>query len=471
MLQANATILIADDDRAIRAVLSRALGRVGHRVRATGNASTLWQWVQAGDGDLVITDVHMPDGDGLELVPRIRAVRPDMSVIVMSAQNTLVTAVKATDRGAFEYLPKPFDIDEMVATVTRAQSQQAQNAENAEKTGSQRTTEIIGNAPAMQEVFRAIGRLAQSHITVLINGESGTGKELVARALHRHSPRANNAFVALNMAAIPQELMESELFGHEKGSFTGANNRREGRFEQARGGTLFLDEIGDMPAATQTRLLRVLQDGEFFRVGGVDSIKADVRIIAATHQKLESLVESGAFREDLFHRLNVIRIHVPKLSERREDIPQLLTHFLTAAGNELGVEAKVLSEDALSLLSQLPWPGNVRQLENTCRWLTVMAAGREVLLSDLPPELLQQQSVELSEQSETWHEQLAGWANRQLSEGQSNVLRQALPLFETIMIEAALNHTGGRKAEAAELLGWGRNTLTRKLKDLNLPAA
>jgi two-component system nitrogen regulation response regulator GlnG len=272
------------------------------------------------------------------------------------------------------------------------------------------------------------------------------------------------------MAAIPQELMESELFGHEKGAFTGANNRREGRFEQARGGTLFLDEIGDMPAATQTRLLRVLQDGEFFRVGGVDSIKADVRIIAATHQKLESLVETGAFREDLFHRLNVIRIHVPRLSERREDIPRLLMHFLAAASSELGVETKALSEEALNVLTQLPWPGNVRQLENTCRWLTVMAAGREVLRSDLPPELLQHSATSPRTDAETWHEQLASWANRQLSEGQSNVLRQALPLFETIMIEAALQHTGGRKAEAAELLGWGRNTLTRKIKDLDLPA-
>ena len=264
--------------------------------------------------------------------------------------------------------------------------------------------------------------------------------------------------------------MESELFGHEKGAFTGANSRREGRFEQARGGTLFLDEIGDMPAATQTRLLRVLQDGEFFRVGGVDSIKADVRIIAATHQKLESLVETGAFREDLFHRLNVIRIHVPKLSERREDIPRLLTHFLTAASAELDVETKALSEDALQVLTQLPWPGNVRQLENTCRWLTVMAAGREVLLSDLPTELLQHHGEVPEGVAESWHEQLAGWANQQLAEGQSNVLRQALPLFESIMIEAALKHTGGRKAEAAELLGWGRNTLTRKLKDLDLSA-
>ena len=329
---------------------------------------------------------------------------------------------------------------------------------------------MIGESASFLEMQEHVSLVAPLNKPVLIVGERGTGKELVARALHRHSPRADNAFVALNMAAIPQELMESELFGHEKGAFTGANSRREGRFEQARGGTLFLDEIGDMPAATQTRLLRVLQDGEFFRVGGVDSIKADVRIIAATHQKLESLVETGAFREDLFHRLNVIRIHVPKLSERREDIPRLLTHFLTAASAELDVETKTLSEDALQVLTQLPWPGNVRQLENTCRWLTVMAAGREVLLSDLPTELLQHRDEVPEGVSESWHEQLAGWANRQLAEGQSNVLRQALPLFESIMIEAALQHTGGRKAEAAELLGWGRNTLTRKLKDLDLPA-
>ncbi|MEL0162015.1 MAG: nitrogen regulation protein NR(I), partial [Halieaceae bacterium] len=411
-----------------------------------------------------------PDGDALDLLPRIQDRRPDLPVIVMSARSTLLTAVKAQQVGVFEYLPKPFDIDEMVSTVTRARAQRSPKAGPSEQSSAGKTAEIIGNAPAMQEVFRAIGRLAQSHITVLINGESGTGKELVARALHRHSPRAGNAFVALNMAAIPQELMESELFGHEKGAFTGANNRREGRFEQARGGTLFLDEIGDMPAATQTRLLRVLQDGEFFRVGGVDSIKADVRIIAATHQKLESLVETGAFREDLFHRLNVIRIHVPKLSERREDIPELLTHFLKGASAELGVEPKTLSKEALAILVGLPWPGNVRQLENTCRWLTVMAAGREILISDLPPELLQ--TADKSDRAGTadWHEQLASWAHQRLIDGQSNVLREALPLFESIMIEAALRHTGGRKAEAAELLGWGRNTLTRKIKDLESPA-
>ena len=470
-MPASEQVWIVDDDSSIRWVMEKALTRAGLNCRAFESGDAVVDALESDTPMVVVSDIRMPGMDGIALLSQIKARQPDLPVIITTAHSDLDSAVNAYEEGAFEYLPKPFDIDEMVATVTRAQSQQAQNTGGAEDTGDRRTTEIIGNAPAMQEVFRAIGRLAQSHITVLINGESGTGKELVARALHRHSPRADSAFVALNMAAIPQELMESELFGHEKGAFTGANNRREGRFEQARGGTLFLDEIGDMPAATQTRLLRVLQDGEFFRVGGVDSIKADVRIIAATHQKLESLVESGAFREDLFHRLNVIRIHVPKLSERREDIPQLLTHFLTAAGNELGVEAKVLSEDALNVLTQLPWPGNVRQLENTCRWLTVMAAGREVVLSDLPPELLQQQGAETDSQSETWHEQLAGWANKALSDGQSNVLRQALPLFESIMIEAALNHTGGRKAEAAELLGWGRNTLTRKLKDLNLPAA
>ena len=463
-------VWIVDDDSSIRWVMEKALSRAGVNCRAFETGDDVLDALTEEEPLVVVSDIRMPGMDGIALLSKLKSQQPDLPVIITTAHSDLDSAVSSYEEGAFEYLPKPFDIEEMVATVTRAQSQRTQHDQVDEGQGGNRSAEIIGNAPAMQEVFRAIGRLAQSHITVLINGESGTGKELVARALHRHSPRASNAFVALNMAAIPQELMESELFGHEKGAFTGANSRREGRFEQARGGTLFLDEIGDMPAATQTRLLRVLQDGEFFRVGGVDSIKADVRIIAATHQKLESLVETGAFREDLFHRLNVIRIHVPKLSERREDIPRLLTHFLTAASTELDVETKTLSEDALQVLTQLPWPGNVRQLENTCRWLTVMAAGREVLLSDLPTELLQHQDEMPEGVAESWHEQLAGWANRQLAEGQSNVLRQALPLFESIMIEAALRHTGGRKAEAAELLGWGRNTLTRKLKDLDLPA-
>jgi len=466
-------VWIVDDDSSIRWVMEKALTRAGLSCRVFESGDDVIDALSLQQPMVVVSDIRMPGMDGITLLSKLKSQQPDLPVIITTAHSDLDSAVSSYEEGAFEYLPKPFDIEEMVATVARAQAQaQRTQVEPAGiEAGDRRSTEIIGNAPAMQEVFRAIGRLAQSHITVLINGESGTGKELVARALHRHSPRADKGFVALNMAAIPQELMESELFGHEKGAFTGANSRREGRFEQARGGTLFLDEIGDMPAATQTRLLRVLQDGEFFRVGGVDSIKADVRIIAATHQKLESLVESGAFREDLFHRLNVIRIHVPKLSERREDIPQLLKHFLTSAGNELGVEAKTISDDALEVLTQLSWPGNVRQLENTCRWLTVMAAGREVLLSDLPPELVQAHDSSAVSSVETWHEQLAGWANQQLSEGQSNVLRQALPLFESIMIEAALRHTGGRKAEAAELLGWGRNTLTRKLKDLDLPAA
>ena len=463
-------IWIVDDDSSIRWVMEKALTRAGLNCRAFESGDDMLAALGTEEPMVVVSDIRMPGMDGIRLLSEIRTQQPDLPVIITTAHSDLDSAVSSYEEGAFEYLPKPFDIEEMVSTVNRAQSQRTQSASGSEGEVRGSNTEIIGNAPAMQEVFRAIGRLAQSHITVLINGESGTGKELVARALHRHSPRSNNAFVALNMAAIPQELMESELFGHEKGAFTGANSRREGRFEQARGGTLFLDEIGDMPAATQTRLLRVLQDGEFFRVGGVDSIKADVRIIAATHQKLESLVETGAFREDLFHRLNVIRIHVPKLSERREDIPQLLRHFLVAASAELGVETKVLTQQAESVLTDLPWPGNVRQLENTCRWLTVMAAGREVLLSDLPPELVQGTVDGDVGEAATWHDQLAGWAHQQLAAGQSNVLRQALPLFESIMIEAALHHTGGRKAEAAELLGWGRNTLTRKLKELETPA-
>jgi two-component system, NtrC family, nitrogen regulation response regulator GlnG len=463
-------VWIVDDDSSIRWVMEKALTRAGLTSRLFETGQAVLDALASQEPMVVVSDIRMPGMDGLHLLSKIKTTLPHLPVIITTAHSDLDSAVNSYEEGAFEYLPKPFDIEEMVSIVSRAQAQRSETITTDNASTDHNTTGIIGNAAAMQEVFRAIGRLAHSHITVLINGESGTGKELVARALHRHSPRANGAFVALNMAAIPQELMESELFGHEKGAFTGANNRRAGRFEQAKGGTLFLDEIGDMPAATQTRLLRVLQDGEFFRVGGVESITADVRIIAATHQNLEALVETGAFREDLFHRLNVIRIHVPKLAERREDIPQLLSYFLTAASQELGVETKSLSSAALDFLTQLPWPGNVRQLENTCRWLTVMAAGREVLLSDLPPELTQHPDASPRKEIDTWHAQLAEWANRQLAEGQSNVLRQALPLFESIMIDAALNHTGGRKAEAAELLGWGRNTLTRKLKELDRPA-
>lgn len=461
------TVWVVDDDRSIRWVVERALSQAGLACESFETADKMLEAMVLQQPDVVISDIRMPGTDGLTLLARLRDEHPEIPVIITTAHSDLDSAVASYEEGAFEYLPKPFDVDEMVATVERARAQSESNTA-AVSDDTEAGTEIIGNAPAMQEVFRAIGRLAQSHITVLINGESGTGKELVARALHRHSPRQAAPFIALNMAAIPKELMESELFGHEKGAFTGANARREGRFEQADGGTLFLDEIGDMPAETQTRLLRVLADGEFFRVGGMTPVRANVRIIAATHQNLEDLVAKGSFREDLFHRLNVIRIHLPKLSQRREDIPKLMQYFLRKAAKELDVETKALSSEAERFLCQLSWPGNVRQLENTCRWLTVMAAGREIHLSDLPPELLQpntHRSTDIAGAGD-WQTLLAGWARLRLAAGESNVLRRALPEFERIMIEAALDHTDGRRAEAAELLGWGRNTLTRKIKEL-----
>ena len=466
-MNAGHNIWVVDDDRSIRWVVERALTQAGFECRAFASADSLLSAIVNDTPDIVISDIRMPGTDGLALLGQLRESHPGVPVIITTAHSDLDSAVSSYEEGAFEYLPKPFDVDEMVATVERAQAQLSEKTPTAN--GDQNTSsEIIGNAPAMQEVFRAIGRLSQSNITVLINGDSGTGKELVARALHRHSPRQQAPFIALNMAAIPRELMESELFGHEKGAFTGAVTRREGRFEQAHGGTLFLDEIGDMPAETQTRLLRVLADGEFFRVGGMTPVQSDVRIIAATHQNLEKLVAEGAFREDLFHRLNVIRINLPNLAERREDIPKLMQHFLRSASRELGVETKVLSKEAEAFLAKLPWPGNVRQLQNTCRWLTVMAAGREVLVSDLPPEL----STAIAHQRETsqddWADSMARWARSKLAVGETGVLRQAIPMMESILISAALGHTGGRRAEAAALLGWGRNTLTRKIKELEL---
>ncbi len=408
----------------------------------------------------------MPGTSGLDLLAQIREQHPKLPVIIMTAHSDLDSAVASYQGGAFEYLPKPFDVDEAVALVRRALAHSHEQDERQPESEATRTPEIIGEAPAMQEVFRAIGRLSHSNITVLINGESGTGKELVAHALHRHSPRARNPFIALNMAAIPKDLMESELFGHEKGAFTGAAVQRRGRFEQADGGTLFLDEIGDMPAETQTRLLRVLADGEFYRVGGHTPIKVDVRIIAATHQDLEGLVQSGKFREDLFHRLNVIRIHIPKLAERREDIPALAQHFLARAAQELAVEPKVLKPQTQDYMRSLPWPGNVRQLENTCRWITVMASSREVLVEDLPPELLTQHQE--SAPDGHWEHSLRTWADQELARGVTNLLDVAVPAFERIMIETALKHTAGRRRDAAQLLGWGRNTLTRKIKELGM---
>jgi two-component system nitrogen regulation response regulator GlnG len=461
------TVWIIDDDKSIRWVLEKALEQANIATRVFEQAEPALAALKREHPDAIISDIRMPGMDGLALLRHAHEAHPDLPVIIMTAHSDLESAVSSYQQGAFEYLPKPFDVDEAVSLINRAIAHFAELNANAPQTEEETEEhEIIGEAPAMQEVFRAIGRLSQSNITVLINGESGTGKELVAHALHKHSPRAAQPFIALNMAAIPKDLIESELFGHEKGSFTGAGGQRRGRFEQANGGTLFLDEIGDMPADTQTRLLRVLADGEFYRVGGTTPVKVNVRIIAATHQNLEGLVKEGRFREDLFHRLNVIRIHLPRLADRREDIPKLLSHFLKRAAEELEVEAKTLRSETEDYLSSLDWPGNVRQLENTCRWITVMASGREVLISDLPPELLEQQGS--IHTSGNWEQALRFWADQQLANGVTNLLDTAVPVFERIMIETALKHTAGRRRDAANLLGWGRNTLTRKIKELNM---
>jgi len=463
------TVWIVDDDRSIRWVMEKALTRAELEVTSFENAKDLLAQLNNTLPDTIISDIRMPGMDGLQLLKKIHTSKPSLPVIITTAHSDLDSAVAAYQGGAFEYLPKPFDIDELIAVTQRAinfsneqKTEYIEELDNPDISG-----EIIGEAPAMQEVFRAIGRLSHSHITVLINGASGTGKELVAKALHNHSPRKNNRFIALNMAAIPHDLIESELFGHEKGAFTGATQRREGRFQQANGGTLFLDEIGDMPPETQTRLLRVLADGEFYLVGGHTPTKVDVRIIAATHQNLEQLVAENRFREDLFHRLNVIRIHLPTLADRREDIPRLMQYFLQRAAKELEAEPKILSPEAEKHLSMLPWEGNVRQLENTCRWLTVMAPGREIHLDDLPPEFIEK-SVEKPTDSNSWEQQLRHWADSELAKGKHDILTTAVPAFERALIETALSHSNGRKKDAAELLGWGRNTLTRKLKELGM---
>jgi two-component system nitrogen regulation response regulator GlnG len=465
-------VWIVDDDKSIRWVLEKALQKANINTRSFSNANDLLKELVHGIPQALITDIRMPGMDGFELLKTIQDQHPELPVIIMTAHSDLESAVSAFHGGAFEYLPKPFDINEVVETVHRACTHsKEQQAAIVEPETIEESTEIIGEAPAMQEVFRAIGRLARSHITVLINGESGTGKELVAKALHKHSPRANQPFIALNMAAIPRDLMESELFGHEKGSFTGAQARRTGRFEQANNGTLFLDEIGDMPAELQTRLLRVLADNEFYPVGAQASIKVNVRIIAATHQNLENLVAQGRFREDLFHRLNVIRIHIPPLRERSQDIGLLMRHFLYLSAKELGTEVKVLKPETEEFLSHFKWPGNVRQLENICRWLTVMASGREIHIEDLPPELshTSQESVGTIEFA-SWEQAFESWVKQQLQAGKPEVAKQAIPTVEKILIETALQHTHGRKQEAAILLGYGRNTLTRKLKELEIEA-
>ncbi len=453
-----------DDDSSIRWVLERALRKADIDVRSFESAAHALDALSRSAPDAIITDVRMPGMNGMEFLELMRRDHPQLPVIIMTAHSDLDSTVTAYREGAFDYLSKPFDINTAVALAQRAcQSGRETNGRSApEQVEAQ---EIIGEAAAMQEVFRAIGRLSRSNITVLINGASGTGKELVARALHRHSPRADKPFIALNTAAIPRELLESELFGHEKGAFTGALMQRRGRFEQAHGGTLFLDEIGDMPLQLQTRLLRVLSNSEFYRVGGHSPIKTDVRIVAATHQDLEERVRQGEFREDLFHRLNVIRIHVPRLAERREDIPLLLKHFMRQAAAELNVEPKILRPEVSDYLSKLDWPGNVRQLENTCRWLTVMASGREIHLQDLPRELCEAPPAAANL---AWQEALTAWADRQLAAGIEQLLASATPAFETVMIEAAMRKAAGKRQEAARLLGWGRNTLTRKIKELGL---
>ncbi|MDX9739810.1 MAG: nitrogen regulation protein NR(I) [Gammaproteobacteria bacterium] len=466
MTERSEQVWVIDDDKSIRWVLEKALNRAGIEVTSFQNASGVLDRLTREQPDAIIADIRMPGMDGLMLMERIHAVSPQLPVIIMTAHSDLDSALAAYEGGAFEYLPKPFDVDEATDLVNRAIRQRRRRSGSQVDVGAA-TPEIVGKAPAMQEVFRAIGRLARSNMTVLLTGESGTGKELVARALHRHSPRAQGPFVAINTAAIPRELLESDLFGHERGAFTGAQNLHRGRFEQANGGTLFLDEIGDMPVELQTRLLRVLADGEFYRVGGHTPIRVDVRIIAATHQNLAERAREHLFREDLYHRLNVIRIHIPALRERREDIADLARHFLAQAAQELAVEPKTMDAETEAFMARLEWPGNVRQLENSCRWLTVMSPGQTIHVEDLPRELLGE-AEDSSAPVAAWEDALKHWADARLRGGESGLLDDAVPRFERIMIETTLSHTGGRRQEAARLLGWGRNTLTRKIKELGI---
>ena len=460
----DANVWIVDDDQAMRWVLERAFEKAGIPVTAFDSAAAALSTLEHHVPTAILTDVRMPGMDGFEFLERIKTEHPMLPIIIMTAHSDLQSAVGAYEKGAFDYLPKPFDVDEAIELARRACLAAGGGSASAHSAAVEPPVRIIGKSPAMQEVFRAIGRLSNSSMTVLINGASGTGKELVAQELHEHSPRSIGPFIALNMAAIPRDLLEAELFGHEKGVFTGALAMRKGRFEQAHKGTLFLDEIGDMPADLQTRLLRILSDGHFYRIGGHDPIQADVRIIAATHQDLGERVRKGEFREDLFHRLNVIRISIPSLHERSEDIPVLLQHFMQSSARELGTEPKQLTDDVVEHLCTLQWPGNVRQLENVCRWLTVMAAGNEIHMQDLPVDMLKDEIAD----AVNWQSLLRDWADREFSKGGDAVWNRALPEIETIMIEAAMRKTGGRRQKAAKLLGWGRNTLTRKIQELGL---
>jgi two-component system nitrogen regulation response regulator GlnG len=457
-------VWIIDDDRSIRWVFEKALAREGIAHKTFGAPQEALDQLASEQPQVVVSDIRMPGFSGLELMQQLKERLPSTPVIIMTAYSDLESAVAAFQGGAFEYLPKPFDVDHAVELVRRAIEESRRQVEALP--ADTQAPEILGQAPAMQEVFRAIGRLAQSHATVMITGESGTGKELVARALHRHSPRASKGFIAINTAAIPKELLESELFGHERGAFTGAQATRRGRFEQAEGGTLFLDEIGDMPADLQTRLLRVLSDGRFYRVGGHTPIEANVRVIAATHQDLESRVKQGLFREDLYHRLNVIRLRLPALRERREDIPMLARHFLAKSARELHVEGKRLTDAALQFLMAQDWPGDVRQIENVCHWVTVMAPGQVVDVADLPPEIRSETAGTPGESD--WRRVLEREVAARLARGETNIADALTRDFETALIVKALQHTGGRRIEAAGLLGIGRNTLTRKVQDLKI---
>ena len=463
----NRKIWIIDDDDSIRWVLQKALETAGLDVTSFSSADGVLDKLTHDEPNAIISDIRMPGMDGLDLLAQLSHSWSHIPVIIMTAHTDLDSAVSAYQGGAFEYLTKPFDIDDAVEIANKACARKQENMD-ATVTTTFNTPKIIGEAPAMQEVFRAIGRLSKSHINVLITGESGTGKELVALSLHKHSPRADQAFIALNTAAIPKDLLESELFGHEKGAFTGAQSQRKGRFEQADGGTLFLDEIGDMPADLQTRLLRVLADGEFYRVGGHSPIKVNVRVVAATHQDLETRVKQHLFREDLYHRLNVIRIQLPALRERAEDIPALLNLFLQRATRELETESKEFIKETHDYLSTLSWPGNVRQVENVCHWLAVMTSGKNIHLTDLPPELQIQTETTSTEQSSNWQDSLHNWCIQYLSTGKSGLSDIIVPQVEKTLIATALSRTNGKKNDAAKLLGWGRNTLTRKIKELEI---
>jgi two-component system nitrogen regulation response regulator GlnG len=473
------TVLIADDDRSIRTVLTQALGRSGYQVRSTGNASTLWRWVEDGEGDLVITDVVMPDENGLDLIPRIKRARPDLRVVVMSAQSTLMTAVKATQRGAFEYLPKPFDLKELLSVVSRALAAPPDElaVSPPEPSDADERLPLIGRSPAMQEIYRTIARLTTADLTVMINGESGTGKELVARALHDYGKRRQGPFVAINMAAIPRELIESELFGHERGAFTGATNRNLGRFEQANGGTLFLDEIGDMPPEAQTRLLRVLQEGEFTSVGGRQPIKANVRIIAATHRDLRQAIRQGQFREDLFYRLNVVPIRLPPLRERIDDIPPLARYFLERARAD-GLAAKTLDQGAIERLRAHRWPGNVRELENLMRRLAALYAQETISAEVISAELAEAAPITESPAVEAGPEPLATAVERHIRQflaahddglAPSDIYDRVIAEVERPLIRMTLAATRGNQIKAAAMLGLNRNTLRKKIRDLDIP--